>query len=260
MERSPDTTPDSEPAPFRDAWRPQRRPRSRLQQALTALSGQADQNGGLAPRQPETHDLPWEPSGAHGRPTDEPADVPVSATVVTTPDEPDQPTPEASIPGASPLPLPGPLPASGEDPIHVIVDVTPRARDELATVDSAHYGMGDRWGTQWQGSAQGWVGATREDAVWRPVVSTTQELSRWVVDTYLGVVTAEVAIEAHGGDLHHLGSTLAEGRAVGHRGLIEEAVERGAHAVIGVSMNYTPLGDRLLITLTGTAVTLRDRT
>ena len=34
------------------------------------------------------------------------------------------------------------------------------------------------------------------------------------------------------------------------------AVERGAHAVIGISIAYTPFAGTLLVTATGTAVTL----
>jgi uncharacterized protein YbjQ (UPF0145 family) len=39
--------------------------------------------------------------------------------------------------------------------------------------------------------------------------------------------------------------------------MVREAVARGAHAVIGVNLDYTPLGDYLIVTATGTAVTLR---
>ena len=41
------------------------------------------------------------------------------------------------------------------------------------------------------------------------------------------------------------------------RSWVREAVARGAHAVIGVNLDYTPLGDCLIVTATGTAVTLR---
>lgn len=275
-----DTADRAAPAPFREAWRPQRS-RGRLQRALDTLAAPAD-NGGTGPGEDEdaeqdgNHDLPSRAGDYEGRPPDLPdVDAPPATPAAIEPrsssrpsglmvDESGDTTAIDDDMPALPQPRPdasaeGPLPAAGEEPLHVIVDVTPRTRQELATADTVHYGLGDRWGAAWRGSAQGWVGADRDTAVWRPVVSTTNELSRWVVDTYLGVVTAEVAIEAHGGDLRQLGATLAEGREVGHRGLVEEAVERGAHAVIGVSMDYTPIGDRLLITLTGTAVTLRDR-
>jgi uncharacterized protein YbjQ (UPF0145 family) len=121
------------------------------------------------------------------------------------------------------------------------------------------YGLGRRWGAEWQRSAQGWVTGPDGRATWRPVVSTTQELANWDVHTYLGVVTAEVAVEAPGGDLRQVGATLAKGRQVGIEGLVDEAVERGAHAIVGVTMQYTPIGTRMLITLSGTAVTLQER-
>jgi uncharacterized protein YbjQ (UPF0145 family) len=91
------------------------------------------------------------------------------------------------------------------------------------------------------------------------VVTTTQQLANWDVHTYLGVVTAEVAVEAPGGDLRQVGATLARGRQVGLEGLVDEAIERGAHAVIGVTMQYTSIGSRMLITMTGTAVTLQEK-
>jgi len=145
---------------------------------------------------------------------------------------------------------------------HVVVDLRPdadRIPGPMPAVREADYGLGRRWGAQWQRSAQGWVTAADGRATWRPVVTTTQELGSWDVHTYLGVVTAEVAVEAPGGDLRQVGSTLARGREVGIEGLVDEAVERGAHAVIGVTMQYTPIGNRMLITMTGTAVTLQEK-
>lgn len=145
---------------------------------------------------------------------------------------------------------------------HVVVDLRPdadRIPGPLPAVRDTDYGLGRRWGAEWQASAQGWVTAPDGRATWRPVVTTTQELANWDIHTYLGVVTAEVAVETPGTDLRQVGATLAKGRQVGIEGLVEEAVERGAHAIIGVEMRYTPLGNRLLITLTGTAVTLREK-
>lgn len=151
--------------------------------------------------------------------------------------------------------------APAETP-YVVVDLRPdadRIPGPMPAIREADYGLGRRWGADWQRSAQGWVTAADGRATWRPVVTTTQALANWDVHTYLGVVTAEVAIEAPGGDLRQVGATLARGREVGIEGLVEEAVERGAHAVIGVSMQYTPIGTRMLITMTGTAVTLQEK-
>ena len=66
---------------------------------------------------------------------------------------------------------------------------------------------------------------------------TTAELANWDVRTYLGIVTAEVAVEAHGGDFKQLGATLTRAREIGTEGLIEEAITRGAHAVVGGGRN-----------------------
>jgi uncharacterized protein YbjQ (UPF0145 family) len=123
----------------------------------------------------------------------------------------------------------------------------------------ARFGLGRRWGIAWDEAAQGWIGRDTPNPVWRPIVATTGSLPQWDIDTYLGVVTAEVALESSGSDVRRLGETLARARSVGLAGLTEEAVERGAHAVLGVTISYTPLEGRLLLTITGTAVTLRER-
>lgn len=145
---------------------------------------------------------------------------------------------------------------------HVVVDLRPdadRIPGPMPAIRETDYGLGRRWGAEWHRSAQGWVTTADGRATWRPVVTTTQELANWDVHTYLGVVTAEVAVEAPGGDLRQVGATLAKGRQVGIEGLVDEAIERGAHAVIGVTMQYTPVGTRMLITMSGTAVTLREK-
>ncbi|MCP4309475.1 MAG: YbjQ family protein [bacterium] len=152
-------------------------------------------------------------------------------------------------------------PATDSSP-HVVVDLRPdadRIPGPMPAVREADYGLGRRWGAEWQRSAQGWVTGADGRATWRPVVATTPELANWDVHTYLGVVTAEVAVEAPGGDLRQVGATLAKGREVGIEGLVDEAVERGAHAVVGVTMQYTAVGTRMLITMSGTAVTLQER-
>ncbi len=162
---------------------------------------------------------------------------------------------EGSVPQA-------PEAMSPETKPHVVVDLRPdadRIPGPMPAIRETDYGLGRRWGAEWQRSAQGWVTGPDGRATWRPVVSTTQELTSWDVHTYLGVVTAEVAVEAPGGDLRQVGATLAKGRQVGIEGLVDEAVERGAHAVVGVTMQYTPVGTRMLITLSGTAVTLQER-
>ncbi|MBT8208156.1 MAG: hypothetical protein KJO18_07780, partial [Acidimicrobiia bacterium] len=141
MEHSSDTNADSQSGPFREAWLPQRRPRSRLQQALTALAGQQPEpNGTVAVSTPERHELPWDAPTSHARPPDEPiatATEDEAVEVMTADVVEDAIDIEEGSPQPRPTgPAPGPLPADGEEPLHVIVDVTPRARDELATLDT----------------------------------------------------------------------------------------------------------------------------
>lgn len=134
-----------------------------------------------------------------------------------------------------------------------------RAATETALAPRAHFGLGSAWGSRWAASTQGWVRAEDGTVVWRPIVTTTQQLDLWDIDRYLGVVTAEVAASVERVGDRDLGPVLIKAREMGVRGLVTEAIERGAHAVIGVALSYTPVGPRLLVTITGTAVTLREK-
>ena len=63
-------------------------------------------------------------------------------------------------------------------------------------------------------------------------------------------------LESPGG-AESLRRELALDRGAAQETMVREAVARGAHAVIGVNLDYTPVGDCLIVTATGTAVTLR---
>ena len=169
--------------------------------------------------------------------------------------------------------LPGPGPAFGggiAPPAHrpapqtveeMVVDLRPPGgHGGPATRDSAEedFGLGREWGSSWKWATQGWVDTESGNPRWRPIVSTTADLSNWEPDTYLGVVTGEAGID-QAGDVRMLGDALARARNLSLESLVEAAVARGAHAVIGTGLAYTPLRNRLLVTSTGTAVTLRER-
>ncbi len=143
--------------------------------------------------------------------------------------------------------------------MHLVVDLRTKALPATTGDAADNYGLGKTWGSNWQGSAQGWVPDEYGSAMWRPVVATTEDLTVWDIRTYLGIVTAEVAVEARGGDFKQLGATMTRAREMGVEGLVEEAIARGAHAVVGVDMSYTSIGGRLLIKVTGTAVTLKEK-
>lgn len=123
------------------------------------------------------------------------------------------------------------------------------------------------WGDLWRASVQGWVRSEEGTKIWRPIVTTTTSVPNWEIDTNLGMVTGESACALDASKLGTLLETrsgveslrreLADDRAIAETAMVEEAVARGAHAVIGVKLDYTPLRDCLIVTATGTAVTLR---
>jgi uncharacterized protein YbjQ (UPF0145 family) len=123
------------------------------------------------------------------------------------------------------------------------------------------------WGDLWRESVQGWVRDEDGTKVWRPIVTTTTSVPNWEIDTNLGMVTGESACALEESRLgamlrsaagaSSLRQELADDRRRAQEAMVREAVARGAHAVIGVNLDYTPLGDCLIVTATGTAVTLR---
>ena len=153
-----------------------------------------------------------------------------------------------------------------------VVAPPPRTAGELVTdlrpsggyggarpvVPAEHYGLGDDWGATWERSAQGWVGKEGPSPHWRPVVTTTERLGSWEAATYLGIVTGEALVEIVD-DATVLSEALGRARAVAVNGMVDAGVARGAHAVLGVALSYTSLQWRLLVTATGTAVTLTER-
>ena len=73
----------------------------------------------------------------------------------------------------------------------------PAASDEAAAWSMGADRSGTSgWGALWRQSAQGWVEDPAGRAVWRPIVTTSATLSEWEVDTYLGLVTGELAISS----------------------------------------------------------------
>lgn len=248
------STHEAPTSPWSDDTDPSRRrfgsraraPRTRLNQALTVASGAASANvdpwGDGTERSPGRQDV--EPDRSR---TPQPASRSEWGAARQDAFGPQ----EAATRPVEEIPV--------DDPVHVVVDLRAKALPASTGDAATNYGLGRTWGTHWHDSAQGWVPDQYGAAMWRPVVATTAELASWDIRTYLGIVTAEVAVEARGGDYKQLAATLTRARAMGTEGLVEEAIARGAHAVVGVDMTYTPIGGRLLITVTGTAVTLKEK-
>ncbi len=109
------------------------------------------------------------------------------------------------------------------------------------------------WGARWHESAQGWVEDASGQATWRPIVTTASSLSEWEVDTYLGIVVGDAPVSTGA----PMDTAMALSRQHAIRLMVDEALSRGAHAVIGVALSVTDVGSIPLATATGTAVTLK---
>jgi len=109
------------------------------------------------------------------------------------------------------------------------------------------------WGSEWQDAAQGWVQQEGGRSTWRPIVTTTQEAGAWEIDTFLGLAAGDALLA----DVEH-GVPAARSRAV--RSMVEEALARGAHAVVGVKVEIQEIGGFIHVGATGTAVTLKSPT
>lgn len=125
--------------------------------------------------------------------------------------------------------------------------------DAPSSADAMESDGPEVWGARWKESAQGWVEDEHGASIWRPIVTTSSTLSEWEVDTYLGVVVGDSALDAAAATAH----TVAESRELSTRRMMDEALARGAHAVVGVSHTVQPLGSEVLVTASGTAVTLK---
>jgi uncharacterized protein YbjQ (UPF0145 family) len=160
--------------------------------------------------------------------------------------------------GPTPAPIrTAPEPAH-EAPVHVVVDLTDdTATPRLTLAENGTAAL--TWGAGWGDAAQGWVTNDAGTLEWRPIVTSAERVDPWIVGTHLGVVTGEAAVEVHGGSLSQLGATLAQARSTALAALGRNTLVSGGHGVIGARIEYTPFGGRLLVTATGTAVTLRTR-
>jgi uncharacterized protein YbjQ (UPF0145 family) len=148
------------------------------------------------------------------------------------------------------------LPPTAE-PDLAVVDTDAIAEEELvASEPDPESAAGDtapiEWGSRWQESAQGWVEDDQGRSTWRPIITTSPLLSEWQIDTYLGVVAADMILGS--GPIQ---TEMAAGRTAAMRALVDEAMARGAHAIVGVTTTMAPIGANTVLTATGTAVTLK---
>lgn len=104
------------------------------------------------------------------------------------------------------------------------------------------------------------------------ILSTTPSLDNQPVRQYLGVVTAETIIGANvfrdfmasmrdffGGRSNTYETVLREAKETALQELSQRAAERGANAVVGISLDYETVGasgSMLMVVVSGTAVVI----
>lgn len=107
------------------------------------------------------------------------------------------------------------------------------------------------------------------------IVTTTQEVEGYRITGYYGIVFGEVITGVNflrdigagirnliGGRSAGYENELLEARGQALREMEERAAQMGAHAVIGVDLDYEVLGadgSMLMVTASGTAVTLEAK-
>ncbi len=213
-----------------------RTPRSRLDQALTVARRGTERR--------QVYD--W-------------SDAPAAAVVGIFEEQAPEPEPIAAAPPPPPEPAFA-VEAAPPRPERLVTDLNPPGGfgGPARRHRGDDFGLGREWGSTWRWTAQGWVDQEAGAPTWRPVVTTTVDFPEWQVDTYLGMVAGEAAVDDVD-DAPLLGRALDEGRGIAMQGMIDAAVARGAHAVVGANVAYTPISGRVVVTATGTAVALRDR-
>lgn len=113
----------------------------------------------------------------------------------------------------------------------------------------------------WETAVQGWVQLADGSLEWRPIVSTVDQLDQWVVGTYLGIASGQADAGSDSGvqGVDPGSGSLANARSLAVARLVDDAVRRGAHGVLGVALTVTHVAGRTVATAVGTAVTLTHR-
>ncbi|MBK5266571.1 MAG: hypothetical protein JJE47_03985 [Acidimicrobiia bacterium] len=110
------------------------------------------------------------------------------------------------------------------------------------------------WGTRSDEAYEGWVQDDEGVETWRMIVTNLPTVSGYDIDEFLGLAVADSMVASH--DVE----TVAIGRRAAIDALTEDGVLRGAHAIVAVAHAIQPVGDQILVTVSGTAVTLKPIT
>ena len=111
----------------------------------------------------------------------------------------------------------------------------------------------------WETAVQGWIQQPDGKLEWRPIVTTVDRLDRWEVATYLGIAAGEADAGIEPGAQTLDPASLAKARSLAVARLVDDALARGAHGVLGVEITVTNAAGRTMASAVGTAVTLTHR-
>jgi hypothetical protein len=111
------------------------------------------------------------------------------------------------------------------------------------------------WGTDYREAQQGWVDDEEGRSTWRPIVTSGEAVAGWELDTYLGLVSGDVSFQPDGPESTAVG--IASARDDATRQMLDEALTRGAHAVVSVTFSIQEVAGVVVVSASGVAVTLR---
>ncbi len=107
------------------------------------------------------------------------------------------------------------------------------------------------WGTRSDDAYEGWVQDDSGVETWRMIITNLPTVAGYDIDEFLGLAVADSLIVSH--DVE----AVASGRRAAIDALTEDGVLRGAHAIVAVTHAVQAMGNQMLVTVSGTAVTLK---
>lgn len=158
---------------------------------------------------------------------------------------------EAMFPSDVPMDL---SPQSGAESNSPISTNPPAIVGTTTTGVSEKKPIPEDWGTRSDEAYEGWVQDDEGVETWRMIVTNLPTVSGYDIDEFLGLAVADSMVASH--DVE----TVAIGRRAAFDALTEDGVLRGAHAIVAVAHAIQPVGDQILVTVSGTAVTLKPIT
>ena len=129
--------------------------------------------------------------------------------------------------------------------------VHPPILGTIATGVIAKKPIPEDWGTRSDDAYEGWVQDDEGVETWRMIITNLPTVAGYEIDEFLGLAVADSLVGSH--DVH----AVAGGRRAAIDALTEDGVLRGAHAIVAVAHAVQPIDHQMLVTVSGTAVTLK---